>query len=200
MSFSRPHKQPSILVLYLFGLKYLQITSYRQVMLSHMYCATKPLYYRIALKCLRVNNRWLFAVVLIAGMCGTLLASDWQATGTDSCTLPDFNNTTELLEGLSLPDQRELRIVCLSQSQDCYWNQDSKLSETYCSLCRSVCRSKSMTIDLVQFFVAVLFIHQSGLIGWTAIVSVATDCTPHSLQVNTYNQVFVSLHTSVVIE
>ncbi len=52
-----------------------------------------------------------------------------------------------------------------------------------------------MTIDLVQFSVAVLFIHQSGLIGWTAIVSVATDCTPHSLQVNTYNcAVFVSLY------
>ncbi len=121
--------------------------------------------------------------MLIAGICGTILASDWQTLGgTDPCTL---NNSTLEEDMLSLSTQYELREVCLSQSSQCYWNQDSQLSDTYCTLCRSVCRSKWMTINLVQFCVAVLIIHQAGLIGWTAIVSVATDCTPHSLQVNT---------------
>ncbi len=137
---------------------------------------------RIALKALRVNNRCLFGVMLIASICGTVLASDWQTLGeTDPCTL--LNATHNKLEDLSLSTQYELKKVCLSQSSQCYWNQDSQLSDTYCTLCRSVCRSEWMTINLFQFCVAVLIIHQAGIIGWAAIVSVTTDCTPHSLQV-----------------
>ena len=138
--------------------------------------------YRIVLKCLRVNNRYLFAVVLAASICGTVLASDWQAIGEDPCTLSGFNLSQhfEPPEALS-----ELRDVCLSQNGDCYWNQDSELTGTYCSLCRPICRSTSMTINLAQFCVAVVLIHLSGLIGWTAILGVATDYTPHHLRVST---------------
>ncbi|XP_064406669.1 uncharacterized protein LOC135351557 [Halichondria panicea] len=133
----------------------------------------------IVLKCLRVNNRYLFAVVLAASICGTVLASDWQAIGEDPCTLSGFNSSQhfEPPEALS-----ELRDVCLSQNGDCYWNQDSELTGTYCSLCRPICRSTSMTINLAQFCVAVVLIHLSGLIGWTAILGVATDYTPHHLR------------------
>ncbi len=127
----------------------------------------------------------MFAVVLVAGMCGTVLASDWQAIGEDPCTLSDsiLPNSTQLFEPPHT--QSELKDVCLSQNGDCYWNQDSELTGTYCSLCRSVCRSNLKTINLVQFCVAVVLIHQSGLIGWTVILGVATDCTPHKLRVRT---------------
>ena len=135
---------------------------------------------------MRINNRRVYFVVLIAGICGATLMSDWQAIGSDPCHLEstqELDNAGSTSVNDTLQEHLHLNDLCVSQSGECYWNQDSLLTGTFCFLCRPVCRSKSMTINIIQFCIGVVAVHLSALIGWTTVVGIATDCTPTRLQV-----------------
>jgi len=134
------------------------------------------------MKCLKANNRVVMIIILITGILGTVISSDWQAIGDDPCSMETSSNVFN--QSQSFQQDNDFAEACSQQSNDCYWNPESVLTGQLCVLCREVCRSLSKTINIVQFSVGIVIIHLSALIGWTTIVGVATDCTGQGLQVS----------------
>ena len=158
---------------------------------------------------MRVNNRMVLIVSLVMSLIGSMMATDWQAIGQDPCsihfthaqtsisnndsysfvngTIVDLTNNFDYQEiDPAMSNISILAVICMagsSETHECYWNADSKITGTFCSLCRKVCRAESMTVSFAQFSLGMGFITVASLLMWISVLGIATDCTVKEAQV-----------------
>ena len=157
---------------------------------------------------MKFNNRILLIVSLIVGLVGTMLATDWQAIGQDSCHLQFVKGTNGSVPDLAdasdfnfqeidppMSNFSDLADICIagsSESHECYWNPQSRITGTLCSLCRPVCRTESMSVNFVQFSLGISLITVSSLLIWMTVLAIATDCTAKDAQVSQLYNISIS--------
>ena len=81
-------------------------------------------------------------------------------------------------------DLADICIAGSSESHECYWNPQSRITGQFCSLCRTICRSESMSVNFVQFSLGMSLITVASLLIWMAVLAAATDCTAKDAQVS----------------
>lgn len=161
----------------------------------------------MSLKSLRVNNRIVLIVSLVIHLIGATLTADWQAIGQDPCQIQFThnianNNVSSYGTTLNLANASNLNYqvidpsvsnisyfadICTAGSSDtqkCYWNQNSRITGTICSLCRRVCRTESMSATFATFSLGIGFITVSSLLMWISVLGIATEYTVKDAQVS----------------
>ena len=106
----------------------------------------------------------------------------------------DFNYQDIDLAIYNISDLVDICTAGSSDTHECYWNPDSRITGTVCSLCRQVCRTESMSVTFVQFSLGIGLISVSSLLIWTALLGIATDCTAKNAQVRVLNKLKQNLN------
>ena len=158
---------------------------------------------RYILNKLRMDNRKVFVLALLAAMFGGFIASDWQSIGSDPCSAvhlqelatrelpwPDKMVTSSLS---SIVQQNtanyttlQFRKACeaVSTPEDlCHWNPVSQFTGQYCQTCRPVCRSMRRSLNFFQFCIGVSLMTLAIPLGNIIIAVIASDFTPLESQV-----------------
>ena len=111
---------------------------------------------------------------------GVILMGDWQAIGNDSCS----NNTnTDTFESCSNSSLHQELCEGRSNSSQCFWNPQSRITGEFCNTCHDACLSEQKAMDFYQFGVGVLLISLASPLGFVYIPAITSDITSVESQV-----------------
>ena len=173
----------------------------------------------------KLDNRKVLGLVFLLALAGSLLLGDWQSIGHDPCTAnttshtthsdsspsvesiagSGFNLTGEAGEFLSLMEAPlSSRETCEDQSNDCFWNPQSRITGESCNTCFPACLSVHKSLCFYQFSLGVLLLAIATplLFVFTSIIS--SDIIPVGSQViytliHTYNNTQTTIYLNFLL-
>ena len=144
-----------------------------------------------------IDNRQVFAGLLSVAIAGGIIMSDWQAIGTDPCSVfcnkdsysfdACATNFEELNHNPFLNfSANEISDFCInaSTSEDtCYWNPQSRITGKYCSDCTQRCSSIQKSLYFSQLCIGLMLTIFVLQITPLFVNIIASDFTPTEYQV-----------------
>jgi len=179
---------------------------------AEIFGSTTDFSFRMIIQELKIDNRIIAMLGIIAFIVGAALIADWQAIGHDSCSQfslfhhPDLANKFKAicLDNYNLINPEDhnntrssyipcsnvtlLRTVCESLGDTkyhCYWNQHSRMTGEECYACPSICRSEYKSLYLAQFGVGAVLFEVGVGVTRTALMIVIANNLSKGIRVRT---------------
>ena len=145
-----------------------------------------------------MDNRNLLGLSLILAVAGSLLAGDWQSLAPgDSCSTALVSKDDSSGSGfssscmeqndtgfdLSFIEQNLERCEGRSNSSQCFWNPQSRITGKFCNTCLNTCLSKQKSQNIYLFSAGVSLLSMSAPLGFVFVSAIASDITSVDSQV-----------------
>ena len=164
--------------------------------------------YRLFLQQVKLNSRIIAVIGLLLSIAGAALAADWQSLPGDPCTklspfhhpelAANYSNDNFVYNGSKHAHSQALQVLegdvyviamnkCESASipnHQCYWVPNSIVTKRRCNDCQPICRSKTRSLNFVQFLLGVTFIQVSASIAKVPIYALLSDRVSRDAQVS----------------
>ena len=119
---------------------------------------------------------------LIISLIGCTLASDWQAFSGDPCSSLTFNSTNSTNATHAWIEDCE---ALSTDTHQCFWNPQSRVTGDYCNTCLPVCLSLQTSLNFYQFSIGVLLMAVAATLQFIFNLALVSDITQKRHQVAT---------------
>lgn len=180
--------------------QYIALHSCDYINLNLQFCRT-------AIKLLAINNRAALAAMFGLAIAGGIIMTDWQAIGTDQCTLFCANKTSSLSDtnssnisnpfetcakiteewslgmSYSISDIADSCEAASTSKHTCFWNPRSRITGKYCADCTRRCNSIQKSLYFAQLCVGSMILILVLHVIVPLVNVVTSDYTPTKYQV-----------------
>ena len=150
--------------------------------------------YSLGSKLAKMDNRHLLGLCLLLALAGSLLAGDWQSIAPgDPCSTALVSEDDSYGSGFSSScmdrndtgfiEQNLERCEGQSNSSQCFWNPQSRITGKFCNTCLNTCLSKQKSQNIYLFSIGVLLLSMSAPLGFVFVSAIVSDITSVESQV-----------------
>ena len=176
--------------------------------------------YRLLLQQVKLNSRIIAVIGFLLSIAGAALAADWQSLPGDPCTklspfhhpeiAANYSNDNFVYNGSKHAHSQALQVLegdvyviamnkCESASipnHQCYWIPNSIVTKRRCNDCPPICRSKTRSLNFVQFLMGAAFLLLSAAIPRVALFSLLSDRVSLDTQVSYAYNIIMQINTN----